>query len=89
MRTLAICFGSRRPPEIERTRSVIVAAAFTDSCCERIELAKAEKLLSEDLITPIGHGENSATTSAKRGSMRAISRPIARERCAEIATPGR
>jgi hypothetical protein len=40
-----MALGSRRPPAISVTRALIVRAAFVESCCERMDLAKDSKLL--------------------------------------------
>lgn len=42
------------PPESVSTRSMIVDAAFVDSCCEMIEEVSERKLLTFRGVVPIG-----------------------------------
>ncbi|CAB4569272.1 unannotated protein [freshwater metagenome] len=55
---------------------MIVAAAFVDSCCEMIEVARERKLLSRLPAFPTGQSPERSITGANRGSISMMLRAI-------------
>ena len=57
------------PPDNSETLPIIVAAAFVDNCCERIDPASDSKLLRFGFLIPIGQGPETLITSPNLGSI--------------------
>ena len=73
--------GEMLPARVS-TRSMIVAAALLESCCEMIDVANARKLLCFREGTPIGQMPERSMMGANRGSVATMARAIFRARLA-------